>query len=297
MIPFKQRGHYQGNYLFSLSNFVAAALVILTRFLAIQNCLFGLGAVLGASLGGLLVESIGWRWCFLLQCPVSILALVVGWIVLENPPHTIVQLDPKRRFRSAFKLLDFSGSMTLVFGLIFQLLGLTFGGNEYDWASIPVISTLLVSVLLLAAFCAIEANTKAIPMIPLRMLSQFQPLVVQATNIFVGMSSFAYMFMVPLYFQAGESPLTCTASLSHTNEVIFTVRGDSPTAAGLRLIVPSLATPVGGIVAGIMMSRGCRLCHNVQLGSSLMLLGNLLAMVMVTGAGGSRWVEMVYLVP
>lgn len=205
--------------------------------------------------------------------PISILALVVGWFVLENPPHTIVQLDPERRFRSAFKLLDFSGSMTLVFGLIFQLLGLTFGGNEYDWASIPVISTLLVSVLLLAAFCAIEANTKAIPMIPLRMLSQFQPLVVQATNIFVGMCSYSYMFMIPLYF--------------------ITVRGDSPTAAGLRLIVPSLATPVGGVVAGVLMGRGVRLCRNVQIGTFFMLLGNLLAIAMP----GSRWVEMVYLVP
>lgn len=226
-------------------------------------------------MGGLIVESIGWRWAFLLQVPVSILALVVGYIVLENPPHCIMELDPERRFRSAFKLLDFSGSMTLVSGLIFQLLGLTFGGNEYPWSSWPVISTLLISACLLAGFVAIEGKTRAIPMIPLRMLSHFQPVVVQATNVFVGMASYAYMFMVPLYFQA--------------------VRGDSPTAAGLRLIVPSLMTPVGGIIAGVMMSRGYRLCHNVQIGTSLMLLGNLLALAM--GKNGSRWIEMVYLVP
>ncbi len=81
--------------------------------------------------------------------------------------------------------------------------------------------------------------------------------------------------MVPLYFQA--------------------VRGDSPSAAGLRLIVPSLATPVGGVIAGSLMHRGCRLSYNVRLGTALMLLGNCLAVTL--GPGGSRWKEFVYLVP
>lgn len=84
-----------------------------------------------------------------------------------------------------------------------------------------------------------------------------------------------YMFMVPLYFQA--------------------VRGDSPSAAGMRLMIPAMATPVGGVIAGSMMQRGFRLCHNVRLGTSLMLLGNLLACTL--GTTGNRWRELVYLVP
>lgn len=253
MIPFKQRGMYQ----------------------AMQNILVGFGSVLGASVGGMLVESIGWRWCFSLQVPVSILALVTGWVVLENPENALLELDPKHRLRSAFQRLDLSGSLLLVSGLVFQLVGLSFGGNEYPWGSTPVVSTLVFSVVLLAGFVIVEAKTRAIPMIPLRMLGEFQPIVVQATNVFVGMASYAYMFMVPLYLQA--------------------VRGDGPSAAGLRLIVPSLATPVGGVIAGSMMHRGYRLCYNVQIGTALMLLGNLLALAM--GTGGSRWKEFFYLVP
>jgi hypothetical protein len=83
------------------------------------------------------------------------------------------------------------------------------------------------------------------------------------------------MFMVPLYFQA--------------------VRGDSPSEAGLRLIVPALATPVGGVIAGTLMHRGNPLCLNVRLGTATMLLGNLLAMSM--GTSGNRWKEFVFLVP
>ncbi|KAK0643973.1 major facilitator superfamily domain-containing protein [Cercophora newfieldiana] len=253
MIPFRQRGMYQ----------------------AMQNILVGFGAVLGASLGGAIADTIGWRWCFLLQVPVSVLALIVGYYVLENPEHTVTKLHPNNRFRSALRHVDLSGSSLLVVGLLVQLLGLTFGGNEYSWDSMIVRVLLVGSTILLFGFVFVEARTTAIPIIPLRMLKGWQPTAIQLTNVFSGMSSYAYMFMVPLYFQA--------------------VRGDSPSVAGLRLMVPAFATPIGGVIAGSMMHRGYRLCLNVRIGTAFMLLGNLLACTM--GTTGNRWKEFVYLVP
>ncbi|KAK1750899.1 major facilitator superfamily domain-containing protein [Echria macrotheca] len=253
MIPFRQRGMYQ----------------------AMQNILVGFGAVLGASLGGAIADTIGWRWCFLLQVPVSILALVVGYYVLEDPEHTIMDLHPKRRFRSALRHLDLSGASLLVVGLGAQLLGLSLGGNEYAWDSAMVLGTLVISCVLIVGFVVVEAKTQAIPMIPLRMLKGWQPTAVQLTNVFTGMSSYAYMFMVPLYFQA--------------------VRGDSPSAAGMRLMVSALATPVGGVIAGSMMHRGYRLSHNVRIGTALMLLGNVFACLL--GTEVNRWKEFAYLLP
>ncbi|KAK3291581.1 major facilitator superfamily domain-containing protein [Chaetomium fimeti] len=253
MIPLKQRGMYQ----------------------AMQNILVGFGAVLGASLGGVMAESIGWRWCFLLQVPVSIVALVVGYIVLENPPCAIPVTDPKHPFLFVMRRLDLIGALVLVVGLVAQLLGLSLGGNDFPWGSPFVIGALGGSVALLVLFVRIEATTKAIPMIPLRMLRGGQPTAVQLTNVFSGMAAYAYMFMVPLYFQA--------------------VQGDSPSEAGLRLIVPALATPVGGVIAGSLMHRGYPLSLNVRLGTATMLLGNMLAMTL--GMTGNRWKEFVYLVP
>lgn len=81
--------------------------------------------------------------------------------------------------------------------------------------------------------------------------------------------------MIPLYFQA--------------------VRGESPATVGLRLIVPSLATPIGGVIAGSMMHRGYRLSYNVRMGTSMMLLGNVFALTM--GDCGGRWRDVLYLVP
>ena len=66
MIPFRKRGMYQ----------------------ALQNCIYGFGAIAGASFGGSIADHIGWRWCFLLQVPVSVLALAVGYFVIKNPAIT-----------------------------------------------------------------------------------------------------------------------------------------------------------------------------------------------------------------
>lgn len=63
----------------------------------------------------------------------------------------------------------------------------------------------------------------------------------------------------------------------------------------MRLIIPSLATPVGGVIAGSLMHRGYRLAYNVRFGTALMLLGNVLAWSM--GTTGARWKEFIYLVP
>ena len=188
MIPFKQRGMYQ----------------------AMQNILVGFGAVLGASLGGVIAESIGWRWCFLLQVPVSVLALVVGHIVLENPPCMVPALDPKHRFRSAMQRLDLSGALTLVLGLVAQLMALSLGGNELDWSSAPVIGSLVGSVVLLFMFIGVEAKTKAMPMIPLRMLQGWQPTAVQLTNLFSGMAAYGVSRLCLFCRSPANSLSTCS---------------------------------------------------------------------------------------
>ncbi|KAK1831985.1 major facilitator superfamily domain-containing protein [Podospora conica] len=253
MIPFRQRGMYQ----------------------AMQNILVGFGAVLGASLGGVITDTVGWRWCFLAQVPVSMFALVVGHHVLKDPEHSVMKFPKDEWVRSALRRVDLSGATLLVVGLVVQLFGLSLGGNEFPWDSPEVKLALVSSTVLLVSFVVVEAKTKAVPMIPLQILKGWQPQVLQLTNVFVGMASYAYMFMVPLYLQA--------------------VRGDSPSAAGMRLIIPSLATPVGGVIAGSLMHRGYRLAYNVRFGTALMLLGNVLAWSL--GTTGARWKEFLYLVP
>lgn len=167
MIPFRKRGMYQ----------------------ALQNGMFGFGAVAGASFGGSIADHIGWRWCFLLQVPVSIMALALGALVIKNPEGGF-DIDTND-WRAIWSRVDVSGALLLVVAISVQLVGLSLGGNELPWGSSIVIGTLVGSVLLLALFVLVEARTKAIPVIPLRMLRGKLPILTQISNVCAGLAAYA----------------------------------------------------------------------------------------------------------
>lgn len=166
MIPFRKRGMYQ----------------------AMQNGIFGFGAIAGASFGGTIADHIGWRWCFLLQVPVSVMAFVVGWLVLKNQSGGFSLNDG---LGAAWKRVDVSGALLLVAAISIQLVGLSLGGNELPWTSPWVIGSLVGSVMLFAVFFRVEATTSAIPVIPLRMLKGRLPVATQIANVCAGMAAYA----------------------------------------------------------------------------------------------------------
>lgn len=263
MIPFRKRGMYQ----------------------ALQNSMFGFGAICGASFGGAIADSIGWyaqslstecvstnisrRWCFLLQAPISAVALFLGWLVISSPAA------PQFTWEEIKARVDFTGAVLLVVAISIQLIGLSLGGNELPWSSGWVIACLLGSIVLLAIFVFIEATTTAIPIIPMRQLRGRNPISIQIANLCAGTAAYAYLFMLPLFFQV--------------------VLLDSATRAGARLAIPSLATPIGGIIAGVVMSRFGRLLSLVRLGAVLMTLGN--GLVASLGFYDSTWKYLVFIFP
>ncbi|KAF4472771.1 multidrug resistance fnx1 [Fusarium albosuccineum] len=250
MIPFRKRGMYQ----------------------ALQNGIFGFGAISGASFGGSIADHIGWRWCFLLQVPVSIVALIIGALVVKNQSGGF-SLDSG--LGAVWKRVDFSGSLLLVVAVSVQLVGLSLGGNELPWSSPWVIGSLIGSIALFALFLLVEARTSAIPVIPLRLLQGRLPIATQAANVCAGMAAYGYLFMLPLFFQV--------------------VLLDSATTAGARLAIPSLATPIGGVIAGVVMSRWGRLIPLVRTGALLMVVGN--ALVTSLGFEDSKWKYFVFVFP
>lgn len=167
MIPFRKRGMYQ----------------------ALQNGMFGFGSICGASFGGSVADYIGWRWCFLLQVPISAIALLLGAFVIENPTGALGLNQSS--LREIWRKVDFSGSILLVLAISIQLVGLSLGGNELPWSNGWVIASLVGSVALLALFITVEAKTRAIPIIPLRMLRGWLPVTVQIANVCAGLAAYA----------------------------------------------------------------------------------------------------------
>ncbi|KAL7757894.1 hypothetical protein ACKLNR_012421 [Fusarium oxysporum f. sp. zingiberi] len=250
MIPFRKRGMYQ----------------------ALQNGIYGFGAISGASFGGSIADHIGWRWCFLFQVPVSILALIIGALVVSDQSGGF-SLDGN--LGTVWHRVDFSGSLLLVVAISVQLVGLSLGGNELPWGSPWVIGALIGSVFLFSLFLFVEEKTSAIPVIPLRLLQGRLPIATQCANVCAGMAAYGYLFMLPLFFQV--------------------VLLDSATTAGARLAIPSLATPIGGLISGVVMSRWGKLLALVRTGALFMVLGN--GLVTLLQFQDSKWKYFVYVFP
>ncbi|MGH3234423.1 MAG: MFS transporter, partial [Streptosporangiaceae bacterium] len=98
----------------------------------------GLAAAVGPVAGGLLVST-SWRWVFLVNVPIGIAALVVGWRRLPAVPG-----HPIERPATAGVVLATAGVGLLTFGLV--------EGPGWGWASARTGSVLAAGVLLLAAF-------------------------------------------------------------------------------------------------------------------------------------------------
>ncbi|CAH0038614.1 unnamed protein product [Clonostachys solani] len=249
MIPFRRRGMYQ----------------------AMQNGIWGLGGISGASLGGAIADKIGWRWCFLLQVPVSIFSLFVGAVAVKNQPGNLFEDGIK----AVWKRVDFTGALFLVLAISVQLLGLSLGGNELPWTSPWVIGLLIGSVALFSIFFFIEGRTTAIPIIPLRMLKGRLPVATQIANICAGLSAYGFLFMIPLFFQV--------------------ILMESATKAGARLALPSLATPIGSIIAGIVMSRWGKLIPLVRTGASIICFGS--ALLLSLSFQDASWKYIAFIIP
>lgn len=63
----------------------------------------------------------------------------------------------------------------------------------------------------------------------------------------------------------------------------------------MRLAIPSLATPIGGLISGMVMSRWGKLIPLVRAGTILMIVGN--AMAASLGFHDSAWKYFLYIFP
>jgi EmrB/QacA subfamily drug resistance transporter len=177
----------------------------------------GLGNAAGPLIGGLLTETVGWRWIFWLNVPLTLIALAIG---ARSITESFDESVPRR--------IDVTGLALITVGI--GLFTLTFDrAPSWGWLSAPTVVAFACSLAALVAFVVVESRVRW-PLVDLSLARnpRFTILVIAGTisNIAYGVT----IFLATIYLQQ--------------------VRGLDPLMAGLAFLGPSAGAALGGTISG-----------------------------------------------
>ncbi|KAK1221195.1 hypothetical protein PQX77_016009 [Marasmius sp. AFHP31] len=171
------------------------------------NIIFSTGSMIGAPLGGLLADTIGWRWAFLIQVPIVVTAFLSVSLTLHLP-----QVEASD-FKTKIKRVDFLGAVTLIFFVFFFLFGLERGGNV-AWNDQYTTGALAISGVSFIFFALTEMKWAREPFAPRRIIVNPSLIAAYLVNFFAIASEMSMVFQVSLYYQAVRSYSAAQAGLA-----------------------------------------------------------------------------------
>lgn len=224
IVPPRERARYQG------------------MFLAV----FGTSSVLGPVVGGLFAsaDSIlfteGWRWVFLINLPIGVIALFMV-VTFLHVPHIP---KPQR--------IDWWGAVTIVLAVV-PLLLVAENGNEWGWGSTLAISMYVVGGLGILAFILAERAAKEEALLPLALFKSSSFSMSTILGVIVGFGMFGGMITLPLMLQL--------------------VNGATPTESGLMMLPMVLGMMIATMVAGQVTRKTGQYKIFIRTGTSMLLVG------------------------
>ncbi|MBA3689334.1 MAG: MFS transporter [Chloroflexi bacterium] len=211
------------------------------------GAVFGLSSLIGPAIGGILTDTVGWHWIFLVNIPLGLVVLFVIWRTL-----------PTRIESGVKRTVDYLGAAVFIAALVPILIGLTnkqFG----EWTDPDVGGLIALGLGLAAVFVWVESRAEE-PILPLGLFRIRAFTASVFAMFFAMMGFFAAIVFMPRWYQV--------------------VQGSSATEAGYQILPLLGGLIVSAIVSGQIVARTGRykamiLGALVVLAIGLFLLTNL----------------------
>jgi EmrB/QacA subfamily drug resistance transporter len=193
------------------------------KYMGILASVFGVSSVLGPILGGIITDTIGWRWVFFVNVPVGIVAVTM-----------LIYSLPNFKLEGVKKVIDYSGIITFILALSGFFLALTLARDLKTSPLTEIMGLFIFSAVMFALF--IYAEKKAIePILPLYLFNNSIYTISSLENFLASALIFCGIIYVPLFAQG--------------------VLGMNATNSGLIMIPMLLSLTIAANVAGQIISR------------------------------------------
>ncbi|KAG9319484.1 hypothetical protein KVV02_000084 [Mortierella alpina] len=197
------------------------------KYQSIIWSVFGISSVVGPLLGGVFVQQITWRWCFLINLPLGVVTIASVLMFLRLPFE-------RQELKKQLARIDYLGTFLIIVAVICLLLPITWGGTTYAWNSPVIIALFCVAAVLIGLLMWVESRAiEAI--IPPRLFLNKTVSVLFGVNFLTGMAFLGVIFYAPIYFQV--------------------VQGVGATASGLHLMPMVLGLVISSIASGAAMAK------------------------------------------
>lgn len=224
------------------------------RIQGIFSGIWAVASLVGPLLGGLITDTLSWRWIFYLNVPFGLLsALMLQRWMREETGRT--------RHR-----LDILGTLSLTTAVTLLLLALLEGPGTWGWRDPRTLGLLAGSIAGLAVFLWQERRAPE-PMLPLDLFRNRLIAAASAGNFLLGALLFSLTAYVPMFGQG--------------------VLGGSAMKAGVILAPILLGWPLASTIAGRLLLKVSYRQMAIA-GSLLALGGTALLAATGTGAGSGR---------
>ncbi|MFO1445726.1 MFS transporter [Bacillus sp. Bva_UNVM-123] len=215
------------------------------------SSVWGISAIMGPAIGGMLVEYASWQYVFWVNIPLGILAIIgVGKFLHEN----IEKTKPS---------IDYQGAILLTISISTIMFFLIEGGTRWSWVSKQAITILVISLIAFILFIFQEKKASE-PMMPFNIWKERSILIANLASLTTGVMLIGITSFLPAFVQG--------------------VMERSPIVAGFTLTAMSIGWPIASWSAGqLLLKIGFR--TTAVFGGISLVIGSILFVTLSPEAG------------
>ena len=201
----------------------------------------GFGNAVGPLLGGLLTDTLGWRWIFFVNLPVAAAAIAITMLVV---PRDVTEKDHGG--------IDYLGTVVLSTGLLAMLLALDWA-LDLGWTAPLIIALFVVSAMALTGFLFVERRAGNSALVPDSVMQNRQFLAAGIATLLASAIFFAALLYLP-QFMSKNLGFTAIGSGAGLLPMMGTFMITSFVAGRLyQILGPKLIVTLGALLLGAGM--------------------------------------------